>query len=87
MKGLKCPSKYNINAVRHYGMVVSFVGGCQKAILNSHLVFKGLYDLTKSLESLEGERIAQIIQQTASYDKTLQKLLAHLAETMITLRF
>jgi len=37
-------------------------------------------DLTAALESLETERIAQVIQQVAPYDRKLQKTLSHLAE-------
>lgn len=38
-------------------------------------------DLQDALESLEGEQIALIIQQVASYDQPLQKNLANLAES------
>ncbi len=39
------------------------------------------YDLMEALESLETNRIAQVIQQIEPYDRKLQKTLSHLADT------
>lgn len=36
-------------------------------------------ELHDALESLEGERISAVIQQTASYDSKLHRTLSHLA--------